>query len=70
MFGGGGGFFGGGMGGMPFGGMPEMRPRKQDNRYYELLGVNRNSSESEIKKAFVKLARRMHPDKGTPLCLN
>ena len=49
---------------MPFGGMPEMRPRKQDNRYYELLGVNRSSSDSEIKKAFVKLARRMHPDKG------
>ncbi|KAK9832397.1 hypothetical protein WJX74_008846 [Apatococcus lobatus] len=64
MFGGGGGFFGGGMGGMPFGGMPEMRPRKQDNRYYDLLGVNRSSSEPEIKKAFVKLARRMHPDKG------
>ena len=56
MFGGGGGFFGGG--GMPFGGMPEMRPRKQDNKYYDLLGVNRNSSDNDIKKAFMKLAER------------
>ncbi len=62
MFGGGGGFFGGG--GMPFGGMPEMRPRKQDNRYYDLLGVNPKASDSDIKKSFMKLARKIHPDKG------
>ena len=30
--------------------------------YYETLGVNRNSSEAEIKLAFRNLARQYHPD--------
>ena len=30
--------------------------------YYQILGVNRNASEKEIKQAFRRLARKHHPD--------
>jgi len=50
------------MGGM--GGPPEPTKEVDTEGLYKILGVEKTADQSEIRKAYMKLARKEHPDKG------
>ncbi|KAK1741947.1 DnaJ C-terminal domain-containing protein [Skeletonema marinoi] len=56
-------FFGGMPGGMP-GGMRGPREDVDTEKLYETLGVEKTATKKEIRKAYMKLSRTHHPDKG------
>lgn len=34
----------------------------QESNYYKILGINQNASPEEIRKAYITLAKKYHPD--------
>ena len=52
-------------GGFPSGfGKPKPKKEVDTTKYYKILGVDKNASKDEIKKAYRTLVRTKHPDKG------
>lgn len=52
------------MGGFHRGGDDGPEKEVDNTKLYEVLGVSKDASQSEIKRAYMKLAKESHPDKG------
>ena len=60
----GGGF--GGFGGFPFGSHQREEEEEQyekDTKLYEILGLDKDATDDQIRKSYKKLAIKLHPDK-------
>ena len=42
-----------------------MPPKYKMRCHYDILGVNRDANESELKRAYRKMALELHPDKNS-----
>lgn len=42
----------------------EEQPKSQETELYDVLGLTKEASSEDIKKAFRKLAVKYHPDRG------
>lgn len=61
----GGGGFGGGGGRAPRGGPNGGGEPPETEKLYETLEVAKDASQKDIKKAYFRLSKQHHPDKGT-----
>ena len=44
--------------------IPNNISNNNNNEFYDILEVNKNATQEDIKKSYYKLAKKLHPDQG------